>query len=185
MANTAPFIAHPVRRLIAGFLDLVAAMMCAGIISGLAQKLGYHSHQLELVFIVYALYHASCYWLWAGQTPGMRTFDIRSVSTMDGVELSLPQALIRAGFRPVLIYVLGVTSNALNVDVSVIAVTVVAPLLGELGMMLTLPSRQTITDLLSRTLVVNVPPPQPHRAPAAPMYSATDAEFGVRPQRIK
>jgi hypothetical protein len=55
----------------------------------------------------------------------------------------------------------------------------------ELGMMFTLPTRQTLADLVARTLVINVPPPQPHRAPAAPMYSATDAEFGVRPRVIR
>jgi hypothetical protein len=62
---------------------------------------------------------------------------------------------------------------------------VASVLLSELGMMYTLPTRQTLSDLVSRTLVVNVPPPQPHRAPAAPMYSPTDAEFGVRPGRRK
>jgi uncharacterized RDD family membrane protein YckC len=46
-----------------------------------------------------------------------------------------------------------------------------------------LPSRRTLTDRLAGTLVVNLPPVQPHRAPAAPMYSATDAEFGRPPKR--
>lgn len=33
------------------------------------------------------------------------------------------------------------------------------------------------------TLVVKMPPPQAHRAPAVPMFSAGDAEFGVPPRR--
>jgi uncharacterized RDD family membrane protein YckC len=43
------------------------------------------------------------------------------------------------------------------------------------------PSR-SLTDRVANSLVVNIPPPQPHRAPAVPMYSATDAEFGPRPK---
>jgi uncharacterized RDD family membrane protein YckC len=41
---------------------------------------------------------------------------------------------------------------------------------------------QSLTDRISKSLVVNVPPPQPHRAPAVPMHSATDREFGPRPK---
>jgi len=45
------------------------------------------------------------------------------------------------------------------------------------------PLSRSITDRVARSLVVNIPPPQPHRAPAVPMYSATDAEFGPRPRK--
>ena len=185
MANAAPFIAPPVRRLGAGIIDFVLALMVAGIVSGVAQAAGYSSNQLELALIVYTLYHAVFYLVWDGQTPGLRIFDIRTVSLVGGVELSVSQALGRAGFRPWLLYLVGWASSAIATRFNVVAVLVLALPLAELGMMFTLPSRQTLSDLISRTLVVNVPPPQPHRAPAAPMYSPTDAEFGVRPQRTK
>lgn len=42
---------------------------------------------------------------------------------------------------------------------------------------------QSVADFLSGTLVVKLPPPQAHRAPAVPMFSAHDAEFGVPPRR--
>jgi uncharacterized RDD family membrane protein YckC len=42
---------------------------------------------------------------------------------------------------------------------------------------------RTLTDRLAGTIVINLPPPQPHRAPAFPMYSRDDAEFGVKPNR--
>ena len=45
------------------------------------------------------------------------------------------------------------------------------------------PVSRSVTDRIACSLVVNIPPPQPHRAPAAPMYSATDAEFGPRPKK--
>ncbi|SRR6266540_2582383 len=186
MANAAPFIAHPARRLVAGFVDLVLSLMAAGVVAWIAQSFGYESaNEMRLALAVYALYHAAFYWLWGGQTPGLRIFDIRTVSAIGGIELSLLQALVRAGSRPLLLYLLGWVANSTVLPFNVVGVIVVAPLLGELGMMLTLPSRQTLSDLLSRTIVVNVPPPQPHRAPAGPMYSATDAEFGVRPRQIK
>lgn len=186
MANAAPFIAHPARRLVAGFVDLVLCVMCAGVISWIAQSSGYEStSEMGLALTAYAIYHATFYWLWDGQTPGLRIFDVQTVSAVGGIELSLGQALVRAGLRPLLLYLLGWVTNSAMLDFSVVAVIVLVPLLADLGMMFTLPSRQTLADLLSRTLVVNVPPPQPHRAPAAPMYSAMDAEFGVPPRRIK
>lgn len=186
MANAAPFIAHPARRVMAGFIDLVLSLMCSGVAAWLAQSLGYEAtNQITLALGAYAVYHAAFYWVWAGQTPGLRIFDIRTVSAAGGTELSLGQSIVRASFRPVFLYVVGWLASSAGLPFDVIAVTVLAPPLGELGMMLTLPGRQTLSDLLCRTLVVNLPPPQPHRAPAAPMYSATDAEFGLRPRRIR
>ena len=187
MANAAPFIAHPGRRLAAGFVDLVLSIMLAGVVSWIAQGSGYESaSEIRLAFAVYALYHATFYWLWIGQTPGLRIFDIKTVSAVGGIELSIWQAMARGSIRPLLLYLCGWAANSIPaVPFNMVVVIVLAPLLAELGMMLTLPTRQTFADVLSRTLVVNVPPPQPHRAPAAPMYSATDAEFGVRPRRIR
>lgn len=186
MANAAPFIAHPGRRLAAGFVDFLLSLMSAGVVSWIAQGYGYESaSEVRLVFSVYAMYHATFYWLWAGQTPGLRIFDIKTVSAVGGIELSIWQAMARGGIRPLLLYLCGWAANSAAIPFNIVAVIVLAPLLAELGMMLTLPSRQTFADVVSRTLVVNVPPPQPHRAPAAPMYSATDAEFGVRPRRIR
>jgi uncharacterized RDD family membrane protein YckC len=48
-----------------------------------------------------------------------------------------------------------------------------------------LSGRRTFGDLLAKTIVVKSPPVKPHRAPAGPMYSETDAEFGNRPKRHK
>jgi uncharacterized RDD family membrane protein YckC len=186
MANAAPFIAKPSRRLCAGLVDVVAVAMSAGMVSTIAQTVVSNSHEIELALIVYALYHTALYLLWGGQTLGLRLFDIRAVSAVGNIELSLRQGLARAGFRPLLLYVLGWVSYLIAPhQFNVVAAIVLAPLLGELGMMFSLPSRQTLSDIVSRTLVVSVPPPQPHRAPAAPMYSAKDAEFGVRPHRLR
>jgi uncharacterized RDD family membrane protein YckC len=185
MANVSPFVARPARRLAAGTIDLVLATMAAVFVLVIVDHAEYSTNETRLALMVYALYHASFFRLWDGQTPGLRTFDIRAVSRTGGIELSPRQTLVRAGFRPLLLYVLDWATNLMRYSPDVAAIIVAAPLAAELGMMFTLATRQTLSDLVSGTLVVNVPPPQPHRAPAAPMYSRTDAEFGVRPRPSK
>jgi uncharacterized RDD family membrane protein YckC len=189
MANAAPFIARPMRRVVAGVVD---AWVCIFLFSltGVTTSIS-NASAIDVVlhnsaaFVVYAVYHAVCFSLFRGSSPGLHFLDIRVVSALDAGELPLVQAFARAAFRPAFLYLLwwmaAMAKPVPGVDMALLA----APVLLELGMMFTLPSRQTLSDLVSRTLVVNIPPPQPHRAPAAPMYSATDAEFGVRPRRVK
>lgn len=42
------------------------------------------------------------------------------------------------------------------------------------------PMRQTVADMICRTVVVKTPTLQPHRAPEWPMYGTHDAEFGQK-----
>ena len=60
-----------------------------------------------------------------------------------------------------------------------------APLLLDLVLLTFHPLRQTIADIICKTVVMNVPPLQPHRAPAGPMFSREDAEFGPGPRNAK
>jgi uncharacterized RDD family membrane protein YckC len=50
----------------------------------------------------------------------------------------------------------------------------------EIAAMVLTPQRQSLADTLARTIVVSTPPYQPHKAPAAPMYSKDDKEFCKR-----
>jgi hypothetical protein len=143
------------------------------------------SEHIAAALFTYGLYHAAFLSLLDGATPAQRVFDIRIVSVKGGSALSVGQTFLRSMFRPMFLYAIGWTAIVVSPPPSVLMVVLAAPLVVELGMMFTLPSRQTLADLVARTLVINVPPPQPHRAPAAPMYSATDAEFGVRPRVIR
>ena len=183
MANAAPFIAHPVRRLVAGVVDLAVLLLFVIFAVALLGEARPAQH-LAAVMFTYGLYHAAFLSLLAGGTPGLRAFDMRIVSAR-GADLSVLQTLIRSGFRPALLYAVGWAAVTIDPSPGVRFSLMSAPVLFEVGMMFTLPTRQTLTDLVSRTLVINVPPPQPHRAPAAPMYSATDAEFGVRPRKLR
>ena len=184
MANAAPFIASPIRRLIAGLVDLIVLLLfviLAVAIVGSARPSGH----IAVVLITYGLYHAAFFSLFGGATPGLRALDMRIVSVSGGGDMSTAQTFIRSAFRPALLYAFGWAAVMLAPPPSFLFSMMVAPVLLEVGMMFTLPTRQTLSDLASRTLVINVPPPQPHRAPAGPMYSATDAEFGVRPRSIR
>src|SRR5690606_31418931 len=96
-------------------------------------------------------------------------------------ELLLWQSLLRPGVRVAFFAVLVLTVAPAPTGQFDL---VIIPLLMEVGLLFTSAS-VTLADLVASTRVVNTPPLQPHRAPAAPMYSATDAEFGYPPRKKK
>jgi uncharacterized RDD family membrane protein YckC len=191
MANAAPYIASPMRRLLAGAVDLalivVLVLVLLGVIVSSSDASGYIEVALlnRAAFVTYAGYHVLFFWFFHGQTPGLLVLNMRVVKSADVGELKFIHAMLRASLRPLVLYLIGWGAVMAQPIVGAIAAVVAAPLVVEPGMMFTLPTRQTLSDLVCRTFVVNIPPPQPHRAPAAPMYSATDAEFGVRPRRVR
>lgn len=188
MANAAPYIAHPLRRLLAGAVDFTLCVVFLVLMLGIIVDSSEATNGVEVAllnrsaFLVYAAYHFLFYWLFRGQTPGLFLFRIRVVRSRDGGELDLAQAAARAVARPLAIYLAGWGAVTAHTIGGAVAAIVVAPLAVEIGMMITLPTRQTLSDVLGRTVVVNTPEPQPHRAPAAPMYSVRDAEFGLPPR---
>lgn len=185
MPNAAPFIAHPARRIAAGIVDLVVVGLLMTPALFLAGHLQLRSEGVELVLSVYGLYHFVCYSWFQGGTVGLRLFDMQVVGARSGQPLSAWHALARAAFRPALIYAVGWIAFSTPLLFPMIMPVLIAPLFVELAMMFISPARQTLSDFVTGTLVINLPPPQPHRAPAGPMYSPTDAEFGLRPKRIK
>jgi len=157
----------------------VAAVLGSAIGVSLGQPLKFEA----LIPVAYFAYHAAFLYLWAGQSPGRRTFDITVVPARGG-ELRAWQALARSLARP--LFILAAAAPMLDsISFSTAAQIAFVVALLEIGLLYTLASRRTAADLVSGTLVVNTPPLQPHRAPAAPMYSATDAEFGYPPRRPK
>jgi uncharacterized RDD family membrane protein YckC len=189
MANAAPYIASPIRRLFAGAVDL--ALCCVVMVIGFALLLSASEARTlsgpavaGIAFLAYFGYHTIFYAAFHGQTPALALFGVRVARAADGLDVHPWQAAMRAGVRPGLVYVLGwgaVLADHGEIGTASLIALAIATL--ELGMMFILPTRQTLSDLTCRTLVINAPSPQPHRAPAGPMYSARDAEFGVRPQR--
>jgi len=189
MANAAPFIAPPLKRVAAGIADVVLWVFCFVTVVGVLYDWDmvriYRGWMVAAVAAVtYALYHFAFFQSRWGATPGLRVLDMQLVRT-DGGALSVLDALVRSAFRPGLLFFVGLSVDAFAGPLFPVEVVITGALILELGMMFYLPSRQTLADLAARTLVISVPPPQPHRAPAAPMYSPSDAEFGLPPRRAK
>jgi uncharacterized RDD family membrane protein YckC len=169
------------RRIAAGTIDFGVVFLLALLAAAIIQQI-----RLDLLAIglgsilVFVAYHFSFLYYWSGESPGRRMLSIRVASTRDSIDLTPVQCV----GRPVLRLLWLVAFLPLEYA-SGIPWLGFAPIFVDLVLMTALPSRQTVADLLCRTVVVNMPPPQPHRAPAAPMYSATDAEFGVRPRQVR
>ena len=181
MPNAAPFTASPWKRVIAGAVDGVLTLLLfivaiAAVMSVVGDLWG--PGLVAVAAATYIVYHVAFFLVLDDATPGLRSLNMRIVSTTGGGSLSLAKMLVRSGFRPAMLYAFGWLIFLAHPFFTAEPM-LFAPLLIELAMMFTLPSRQTLSDLVARTLVVNVPPPQPHRAPAAPMYSPSDAEFGL------
>jgi uncharacterized RDD family membrane protein YckC len=181
MSAAAPFLASAQRRLGAAVVDAAPVVLFS--IFALAAidqlKLGIAT-MLVVVPLIFLAYHATFNYYWSGETPGRRLFDIRLVSAGPALDLTIAQCMARPLVR--ILWLLAFVPFAAafrNPWYSVL------PAVADIFLVSVLPRRQTLADFLCRTIVVRTPPPQPHRAPAAPMYSATDAEFGVAPRHIK
>jgi uncharacterized RDD family membrane protein YckC len=135
-------------------MDAVVVSMSAGMVDWLVFAPGEVLSGLTLLVALYGVYHAGFYCLMDGQTPGLASLEIRVVRE-SGKAMSVPQALLRGAFRPVLVYVLGSAAWHATQGPGMAVSLALAPLLVELGMMFTLPSRQTLSDLAMRSLAVD------------------------------
>jgi uncharacterized RDD family membrane protein YckC len=183
MADSSTFTATPRKRLLAAFVDFLLVGLAALLTYALADAAGHRVDFETLVPIAYFAYHSAFIHLWAGQSPGRRNFDITVVSAAGG-DLRPWQAIVRSAARPSMALAASASVGPFaSVDFDVHVQIATALLLLEGGLLFSMASRRTGADLISGTLVVNTPPLQPHRAPAAPMYSPKDAEFGYPPQK--
>lgn len=173
------FLASPGKRLWAGGFDLLAVAMIFLLVVAMAEGLGLDLSGWGTFGFLFAVYNFGCLAFRDGRTLGKTAIDICVVSS-DGQPISVAQAAIRAAVRaaPFLVMVMG--SGAV-VMAGVVALAVLGAM--EVSLIEKSPMRQSLADRLAGTLVVNMPPLQPHRAPAGPLYSATDAEFGGFPKR--
>jgi uncharacterized RDD family membrane protein YckC len=142
--------------------------------------------------LLYVAYFALCMLLPERNTLGERLTGIAAV-TLAGAPLSVP----RSAARVVLVSFLWAgwmllmdTSppRALSVP-AIVGLAIVTSLAFSWGVadvivLLLTPTHRTLTDRALGIVMVNIPPLQPHRAPAGPMYSSTDAELGVARNRL-
>ena len=177
----AAYLATPFRRIAAGVIDFGVIFLVVLLTAAVIQLVRLDLLAIGLsAILLFIAYHFSFLYYWSGGSPGRRMLSIRVVSTREAIDLTPVQCVA----RPLLRFLWLVAFLPVEYA-SGIPWLSFAPLLVDLVLMTVLPSRQTVADLLARTLVVNSPPPQPHRAPAGPMYRATDAEFGVRPRSVR
>ena len=143
------------------------------------EKLGVDVAACSLFGCMYFLYHCAFLAWRDGRTLGKAAMDICVISSQ-GRPVNLREAILRTSVRACPFAVMALPGlRATGAGLILLG----ALFLCEVWMLERLPARLTIADRVARTLVVNTPPPQPHRAPAAPMFSAADAEFGIPPKR--
>ena len=179
MSTASPFLASAQSRFGSAVIDLAPVLILAIVAMAIADALGFNGKATAVsAALVFVAYHAYFSDEWSGESPGRRVFNIRIVSGGANSDLSITQCIARPTLKIIwLISFLPVALYFANLWYFWI------PAVVDLFLLSSTPWRQSIADLCCRTVVVNCPPPQPHRAPAAPMYSATDAEFGVAPRK--
>jgi uncharacterized RDD family membrane protein YckC len=173
------FVAPPHKRLLGAGMDLLFVFAITASIASLLKLTTVTIRPEALVSVVYLVYETSFLKLWSGQSPGRRLLGTVVLRT-SGAALSWFEALSRPGSR--VIAIAATADFAVRhtwPDYGEVRIPIF-PLI-EIGLLLSNPTRRTIADYVARTMVANTPPLQPHRAPAAPMYSERDAEFAFPP----
>jgi len=187
MSSPGSFAATSQARSIVYLIDLCAAatlLIPAAVAACVWGTPSAGALQFGAVFFVYHLYFLH---FKNGCSLGKYIRNI-TVASMDGSPLRVAACVARAGSIALPWLLLGLADLLVIQDLSkglppgAIPTFGVAWLLVDLVCLECVLSRRTLTDRIAGTLVVNLPPLQPQRAPAAPAFSATDAEFGVPPR---
>jgi uncharacterized RDD family membrane protein YckC len=138
--------------------------------------------------LLFAAYHTYFLTLRDGVSPGKYIQNIAVVTTsgrpvrvwqaaLRSLSLAMPWLLLSAGDSAWLMATLPRQTLAV-VPTAGMAWLAIDAMLIEITQ-----DRRSLTDRIASTQVVVLPPPQPHRAPAVPMFSANDAEFGTPPKK--
>lgn len=176
MAAARPFLAPVEKRLLAFAVDSALLLLAILMIYGVLDALGQGPMLLiGALPIVYFGYHVGA--LLDQRFAFGRVVAAISVVSIRGNALTHTQAFVRSAVRAILV-ALGFAGAVLSHEPWIIAV----PCILEVALIAVNPWSQSIADVLAGTLVVRTPEVQPHRAPAAPMFSCTDAEFGNPPK---
>ena len=172
-----PFLASMERRVGAFVIDAVVLFLAGAVLFAIVQSAGIND--LLVAFVVpvfFTAYHAISI-AHPGVGLGRTVAAISVVSIRRSGELSQSQAVTRAVTRTLWLVLGFLVAQSLYQPW-----VIVLPLLIDLALVTLTPWRQSIVDLIAGTVVVNTPPLQPHRAPAGPMFSKNDAEFGHPPR---
>jgi uncharacterized RDD family membrane protein YckC len=180
------FTAGSATRSLAYLMDLAAAAFLFMILFAVLDAFGQKPDSALWLALPILGYQAYFLVNRGGVTPGKFIRNICVISA-SGQQITTGQGLMRAALTTLPYACLA--SGELEFDVVAHGVVAMVPVAGiaylfaDLVLLEYTRAKRTVTDYLCKTIVVNLPPLQPHRAPAIPMFSANDAEFGNPPKR--
>ena len=185
MGSPISFLATPSARKAAFIFDLIAIFLLFAGVSVAADSL--HRDVASLAGFAF------CAWLYnivlpahnTGSTLGKGSQNIAVVSAT-GQPASLVQYAVRSSVRFLPLALLSIPYSERMPSEAILGISAKIAIalfwLAEWGLLNSVPARQTVSDRAARTVVVNLPEAHSHRAPAGPMFSATDREFGIPPK---
>ena len=182
------YLATSKSRTFAYLLDLCACALLLIPTAYAAYCLGTPSAGAFEYALLFLAYHTYFLVLRNGVSPGKYIQNIAVVTT-SGRPVEVWQALLRSGSlaMPWLLLSAGDAQwliAALSKQVAAVVPTAGAAWLAMDAILIeAMRDRRSLTDRIALTLVVALPPPKPHRAPAIPMFSANDTEFGNPPKK--
>jgi uncharacterized RDD family membrane protein YckC len=188
MSIGSSFRAQPGKRTFAALFDALVVCACFLGFAVAGEALGVSISTWDAFGAVFFVYHSGCLIALDGRTLGKIAVNICVIARF-GRPLSARASVIRAAIRtwPFFLFDIPHIENLLDLNYGpfwgVCSLTLM--LLVETILLEISPTGHTLADRLSGSIVVNLPPPQPHRAPAGPAYSPTDAEFGSPPSKRK
>jgi len=177
MPAARPHLASWERRLCACAIDTLLLLAAIVVLYCATEQLGMSSLSIAVLAPVAYVVYQSSGTLRPHLSIGRTVAGIAVVSVRNGGVVSTAQSVARPVIRLAAVMVAGVV---MDFD---IRWCWILPTGMELTLIAVTPWRQSGADFIAGTLVVKMPPPQGHRAPAGPMFSASDAEFGVPPRR--
>ena len=177
MSTANGFIAPPFKRYTAFFVDAIVVLLIFAMVVVLGAAAERDLQRWDVFAIVYALYQGGMVAHHADQTFGRYLTGV-TVMTRDGGRLLAAQSYYRAMIRAMPLAL--VESDVFPGEWTFGAWAILMSI--EYHRIASAPQRRTLADVLAQTLVINLPPPHTHRAPAGPMFSKDDREFGVPPK---
>ena len=175
-------------RSIAYVIDMCAAatlLVPAAVVAVCLDSPSVGGFDFALVFFVY---HTFFLILRGGNSPGKEINNIAVLSSA-GRPLRPWQCIVRSAGLALPWVLLAIPDPELSDPIRSVLGSSNPRGLGAVWLMLELVlvaitrDRRSLTDRLAGSIVVRLPPPQPHSAPAIPMFSSNDAEFGHPPKK--
>ncbi len=176
MPSTQPHLAPWERRLVACLLDASLLLVVALALYGATFEVGWSTEQVLFVLGLVHIAYQAVTALEPKYALGRTVAGVLLLSTGEDGSLKVWQAVVRPSIRVLALFAFGAFGSVVLQDW-----LFATPIAVELALMAHTPWRQSVADRVARTIVVRKPPLQPHRAPAYPMFSAKNEEFGPKP----